>query len=111
MTRAYETGKWVPKPLAEDARYVVPLAELMAAADRLEVAAVAHADALRRGDERHATITGPDLAHARSQFQEVARRACSGTEMIREVLRGVYDYLVTHHGRRLAVKLRPWLQG
>lgn len=110
MTRAYQTGKWVP-PADEQARYVVPLAELMAAADRLEVAAVAHADALRRGDERHATLTGPDLAHARSRFEDLARRACTGTEKVREVLRGIYDHLVTHNGRRLAVKLRPWLRG
>lgn len=110
MTRRYETGKWVPAPDSEAARYIVPLNDLQAAADRLEVAAVAHADAQRRGEERHAAVTGEQLARARAEFLALAERACTGTDRLRTLLRGVYDHMLTHHGRRLACRLRPWLR-
>lgn len=111
MTRRYaEEAKRLPKSIGEVTEYRVPLEALLAAADKLEVAAVAHADATRRGEESHIQVTGPNLGHARSEFRDLAAKACTGTEAFRGMLRTLYDFLLTHHGRRLAVKIRPWVK-
>jgi hypothetical protein len=99
-----------PHVAGPDGRIVVELTELLAAIDKLEVAAVAHADAVRRGDAVHVMVTHPSLLRARSEAQDVARRACEGSAELRRMLVGIYEHLITHDGRRVAAKLRPWLR-
>ena len=82
----------------------------MAAVDALELAAMQHADAQRRDDPMHAEVTRINLLNQRAAVKRLASLACDGTAELQCLLRGVYEHMLTHHGIRAAVKLRPWLR-
>ncbi len=71
---------------------------------------MSHAEAQRRDEPQHAEATRRELLRCRAAAQDAARRACEGSAELRRLVRGVYEWMLLHNGRRAAARLRPWLR-
>lgn len=81
-------------------------AELIAALDALELAAMSHAEAQRRDDPRHTEATRIELLKARAVAAGLVHVACSDPPGLREVINEAADCLDRNSATRLARRLR-----